>query len=158
MLHLYDEQIAIRGIQQFSLLGRTDSGSRAVADVQSQPYYEGLRALAGEIAQSKTKQAFRRFVDVNFGPQYDLPTLRFSKIARQPIADLATALANLSSAGFTFSDTDTQNDLRGLMELPELPDVVKTAIEPLADAGLGVVPAPPSIPRAALPEGSGLRG
>jgi hypothetical protein len=173
ILHLYDEQIAIRAIQQFSLLGRTESGSRAVGDVQAQPYYEGLRTIATDIAVTKTQQVFRRWVDVNFGEQYKLPTLRFSKLSPQSPAVLAQALANLSSAGFTFADRDLQNDVRSLFELPELPEPVQNAIDEIPpdaaaaiEAAGGVTPMAPSLPtgpavlRAAADqvprEGSGL--
>jgi len=151
LLRIYDEQIAIRGAAQFSVLGRTATGSRATADVQVQPYYEGLRSLAGQIAGDKMKQTFRQFVDVNFGENYELPKLTFSKLGRLPVDTIAQAAANLHAAGLTFDDRDTQNAIRDILELPDLPENLKPSIDALPDPlQQALTPMSPSVPLAAI--------
>lgn len=137
MLRLYDEQIAKAGLQQFSSLGTTERGSRAVGEVLADPYYMAVSVLANGIAQSRMRQPFRRFVDVNFGPQVRVPTLRVSKIQGRNVAVLARAMADLTSAGMSFTDRDTQNDVRDQLDLRHLPDEVAAAVAELPeDVGL----------------------
>lgn len=138
MLRYYDQQIAAAGLQQFSSLGTSETGSRAVGEVLAEPYYYAVQAILGEIAQKRMKHVFRRFVDVNFGARYPVPELAFSKVTGKNIAVLARALADLSSAGLTFTDPDTQNDVRDLLDLRHLPDEVQEAADQLpGDVGIG---------------------
>lgn len=127
LLRSYDEQIAKAGLQQFSSLGTTHTGSRAVGEVLADPYYLAVQSLAKWLAQARMKYVLRRLWDENFGTEVPIPTLKVSKIQGRNIAVLARAIADLSTAGFVFTDRDTQNDLRDQMDLrhlPELPDEV----------------------------------
>lgn len=131
LLQHYDAQIAMAGLQQFSSLGVTQTGSRAVGDVLSKPYYEACQAVANDIASARMKQVFRPWVDYNYGKQYDIPELVCSGIEADDLQTLATILADLSSAGFSFTDAETQNDIRRRIKLPALPEKVQAAIEKL---------------------------
>lgn len=125
LLRLYDEQIAQAAMQQFSSLGKTSSGNRALGEVLVEPFYQAVQAVAGQIATVLTRDVVRRFVDVNFGTDVDAPTLSASRIAVQNVATLTAAISDLNVAGFSFDDVETQNDIRSLLELRQLPDDFK---------------------------------
>lgn len=150
LLNFYNREIAVAGLQHFSVLGTSERGSRAVGDVLSDPYYLAVQAIAKTVALARQKQAVRRLYDRNFGPDVPVPQVVVSKIQGKNIAVLAQALADLASAGFTFTDRDTQNDVRDLVDLRHLPDAIagpaRDAIATLPDnvgiaEGTSIVPA-----------------
>lgn len=122
LLRLYCEQIAEAGLQQFSSLGTTASGNRAVGEVLVEPFYQACQAVAGQVAAVLTRDVVRPFVDVNFGVNVPTPTLAASRIAVQNISTLTQAVSDLHAAGLSFDDLETQNDLRGLLEMRALPE------------------------------------
>lgn len=136
-----DGQIAMSGLQQFSQLGTTDRGSRAVGESLSDPFYLAVQAVAGQIAESRMRQVVRRLWDLNFGAQVPIPQITASKIQGKNIAVLARSLADLTSAGLTFTDEDTQNDVRDILDLRHLPDAAAQAVQNLPD-GVGLMPTP----------------
>lgn len=140
LIHVYDEQIAAAAMQHFIVLGTTQTGSRAVGDALSEPYYMFLNSIADDIATATMKHVFRKWIDMNFGPEFDVPKLNVSKIASRNIAVLAAAIAALADAGFSFDDPDTQNDVRDIMDIRQLPEETQQAIEQVSsgDGGVGI--------------------
>lgn len=141
LIRLYDEQIATAGLQMFTRLGMTGQGSRAVGEVLSDPFYMGVQAVAKHVVAVRMKRAVRRFVDVNFGRDVSLPRLSVSKIQSKNVPVMARAIADLSAAGLTFTDPDTQNDIRDQLDLDHLPDGLAGLMEGLPPE-VGVTPAP----------------
>lgn len=146
-----DGQIAMTGLQQFSQLGTTERGSRAVGDVLVEPFYLAVQAVAKQMAHERMESVLRRLWDVNFGEH--IPTAEFavSKIQGRNIATLARALADLSTAGLTFTDRDTQDDVRDMLDLRHLPEEqrgpVGEALDQLPeDIGVTNVPSPNGMP------------
>jgi hypothetical protein len=141
MLRYYDSQISAAALAQAMGLAHTsETGSRALGEVQIEPLYMAIQSIADDLADARRKQVFRRWVDVNYGPEFDVPKLNPSKIQAQSLVTLARILADLTSAGFNFTDFETQNTLRRLAELPELPEELLTAIQAANEAGAGVEP------------------
>ena len=167
LVRVYNDEMQMSALQHFSALGRTGSGSRAVGDIQVEPFYLAAQALADQIAMQKMRLAFRRFVDLNFGAQFPVPRLNVQKIQARNVATLSAAIQELAAAGMDFTDRDTQNDLRDVLDLRHLPEELVETIQTLPD-GVGVqatpnttVPppqraVPPQIAAAAR-EGDGLR-
>lgn len=147
LLRFYDEQIATGGLQQFSKLGTTATGSRAVGEVLVDPFYQAVTAYGEYIRTQRQKLALRYFVTKNFGEEFRTPNLRVGKIQQRNVFLLAQAVEMLGAAGLSFTDRDTQNDLRDILDLRHLPDEAAAAIDALPDeVGL-------DLPR---PEGAGL--
>jgi len=144
LLQHYDQQIAAAGIQQFSSLGTTDTGSRAVGQVLQEPYFMALSAIAGMVAQTRMRRVFRRVIDVNFGRDVAVPELTVRKITGKNISLLAQIIADLSTAGLSFADVATQNDLRDSLDLRHLPVDVQRTIDGLPDDVS--VETPPKLP------------
>lgn len=136
-----DGQIAMAGLQQFSQLGTSERGSRAVGETLSDPYYMAVQAIAKQIAESRMRFVLRRLFDRNFPVGTPIPSVSASKIQGKNIALLARALADLSSAGLTFSDRETQDDVRDILDLRHLPEETQDALGALPDT-VGLQPAP----------------
>jgi hypothetical protein len=135
LLRWYSEQIAVASLQQFSSLGGSQHGSRAVGDVLVEPFTRACETIAKQIAQAKHRGAIRRFVDQNFGTQVPAPRLTASKIQMRGLDVLASAISDLSAAGLEFTDLDTQNDIRSELSLPQLEKLPPQV--GVAPAGLG---------------------
>jgi hypothetical protein len=141
LLRWYSGQIAAAAVQQFSELGNTGQGNRALGETLVDPFFLAVQAVARQIARDRMRQVIRRFVDVNFGVEYDVPQLTVSKIQARNIALLSQAIGSLSAAGLNFTDRETQDDLRDVLDLRHLPENV------------GIERTPPAVPR----EGDGLQ-
>lgn len=141
LIHVYDEQIASAALQHFIVLGRV-SGPRALGDALAEPYYMFLQSLADDMAEATMKHVFRKWVNMNFGPEYEVPKLAASKLQARNVAILAAALAALADAGFSFTDPDTQNDIRDILDLRKLPDATYDAMKKVleGDPGVGIEP------------------
>lgn len=146
LLSFYTDQIYEAGILQFARQGFGQTGARATSDTQIDPYFLAVQELADYVRRERARQAIRRFVEVNFGQEMAdtrTPMLTVSKVQARSVATIASAMAQLATAGFSFSDRGSQNDVRELMGLEQLPDVAETSgITPeqldaaLRDAGL----------------------
>ncbi|MDQ5822051.1 MAG: hypothetical protein M3540_11480 [Actinomycetota bacterium] len=112
------EQISEAGMQQFKDLGRTDSGSRATAQVQVDPYFLGVESLANYLKRERSRQLLRQFVEVNFGveaAQTRMPVLTVTKIQARSVDAISRAISYLDQAGLHFTDRGAYNDIRELL-------------------------------------------
>lgn len=124
ILRFFNEEIAQAGMQNFMRLGTTASGSRALGEVLIGPFYLALESFAAEIAETYQHYVMRRLVDINFGERVETPQLRVSKLRADDLETMAKVLPDLTAAGLSFTDHDTQNALRERLRLPMLPDDV----------------------------------
>ena len=125
LLKWCSEQESEAGLQQFTKLGMTDTGSRAVGDVQVEPFYLAVQVLASSIARERTRQVIREIVLQNFGRQASeryCPTLTVSKVQARNIDTISRAMALLSPLGFVFTDAQAQEDIRELLGFGQLPN------------------------------------
>lgn len=151
LLRIYNEMIAEAALQQFSKLGTTATGARAVGEILIDPFYQAVATYAGFIAGRRQRDAIRKFVDINFGEQYEAPKIRVGKIQSKNVLVLSQAIEFLASAGMTFTDRETQNDVRDLLDLRHLPETVQQAVNDLPD-DVGIQKeGDPVIPPDALP-------
>lgn len=154
LLEHYDKLIMLSGLAQFSQLGNTAHGSRAVGEVLADPFYQALQTLAGAIAETITRQVIARWVRVNFG-DVDVPKIEVANIQHRNIPVLFNALAAASTAGLSFADVETINVLRAILGLPEIlaPTVPEGGVAATAlDRGPGGTP--PTNGNGARPPGS----
>lgn len=142
LLRHYDQQISYAALTMFSSLGVTETGSRAVGEVLEDPYLLALEATADTLKEVRSRGAVRQFVTHNFGPDTPTPKLLCKNIGKVDVAKIVQAIAALSGAGFNFTDTDTQNDLRGMLDLRELSTDDVEAIEAAREAGFQIEETP----------------
>jgi hypothetical protein len=132
--------------QQFTKLGMTDTGSRAVGEVQIDPFFLAVQSLAKYVRLERSRQVIRRLVEVNFGAEAadrSVPNLTVSKIQRRNLQILAEVIAQLEPLGFRLTERDDQDDVREELGFGKLPDdLASRGIDPdrlkqiLASAGL----------------------
>jgi hypothetical protein len=147
LIRLYDEQIFTAAMQHFMVLGRTSGGNRALGEALGEPFYLAAQALADDVVAEIRRTAVRRFVDRNFGPDVDLPRISASGIQTHDLGILATAIYDFAQAGLSFTDRDTQNDIRELLHLRELPEDLAQQLDLLPGAaGVAGPPPPPGTP------------
>lgn len=130
LIRLCAEQIFEAGMLQFARQGMGQTGARASAETQAEPYYIAVTALARELARERRRQELRAFVKVNFGePAADrwTPKLTVSRIQPRNVQVMSDAINLLSTAGFSFTDRDTQDDVRDLLGLTRLPNDLEQA-------------------------------
>lgn len=156
LLRFYCEQIADSALEFFVNLASSQTGSRATGDVLVEPFYEAVDGLATQLAATYRKHLLREFVTFNFGEQVEVPKIVASGIGQRDVATLCQALYDASNAGLDFKDVDTQNAIRELLELPDLPDDYEPAgpaegSAPLLVGGVDPATGRPMLPPAAPP-------
>lgn len=125
LLKWFCDQIAEAGMQQFARQGMGETGARATAEVQVDPYFLAVQALANNIRRERSRQLIRTLVRVNFGEEAaerQVPNLTVSKIQARNVSVVASAIGILAGVGFTFTDREAQDDIREMLGLTALPD------------------------------------
>lgn len=123
LLRFFSEQIAEAGMQQFTRQGLGQTGARATAEVQSDPFFLAVESIAEYVRMARSRQVIRKLVEVNFGQEAAekrTPILTVSKIQARNVEVIAQAIYYLSQAGFKFTDRDANDDIRDMLGLPEL--------------------------------------
>ncbi len=176
LLQWCSNQIAEAGLQHFTRQGLGQTGARATAETQADPFYLAAGALAEDLARERARQVIRKLVAVNFGEdaaEYRTPRLTVSKIRARNIETISKAIAMLEPAGFTFADRGTQDDVRDLLGFTQLPEELEehgisraSLLAALKSAGLdqeqlaaavAALPADVGVKRNTVPkEGAGL--
>lgn len=174
LLRYFTEQETEAGLAHFSRLGTTESGSRAVGEVQIDPFYLAVQAVASEVARERERQVFRQFVTVNFGQEAAevfTPRLVVSRVQARNVEVVSRALAFLAPMGFTLT-IDDENDLREMLGLGRIAEAADAAgipreamIAAMREAGLDAatlaaimegLPDGMGVARNRVPEGAGL--
>jgi hypothetical protein len=126
---------------QFARQGFGDTGARATAETQIDPYFLAVSELADYVRRERARQVIRDFVVVNWGQENAdtrMPLLTVSKVKARSLLVTAQAISLLDAAGFTLNDRDVQNDVREELGFGQLPEAAeKSGITPQAlDAAL----------------------
>lgn len=125
LLKWFCDQIAEAGLQQFTRQGMGETGARATAEVQVDPFFLAVQAIANTIRRERSRQVIRELVRVNFGEdaaQNRMPVLSVSKIQARNVQVISNAISVLGAVGFSFTDREAQDDIRELLGLTKLPD------------------------------------
>ena len=125
LLRWFSGQEAEAGLAHFSQLGNTETGSRAVAEVQIDPFFLAIQALANYHRRERRRQLFRAFVTVNFGKEASdryTPKLTVSRIQAHSLSTIVGAITDLSPLGFQLTTRDVQDDVRELLGFSKLPN------------------------------------
>lgn len=125
LLRWYSAQEAEAGMQQFTELGETATGSRATAAVQVDPFFLAVQTLANYYRRERSRQVIRKIVEVNFGRQAVedfMPQLVVSKVQARNVEVISRAIADLAPLGFRLTEREDQDDVRELIGFGKLPD------------------------------------
>lgn len=143
----FDHQMQMSALAPFMGLGSNGSaGSRAVGEVQYKPYILQEEAIAREFQNAVQEQWLRQFCDLNFSDMPNgYPQLTHSSISDDNVAELGEYVSKLSSASALTMNFDTENHLRKIGGLPELPEADKAAYEVNRQKPSAVVPVDPTL-------------
>ena len=116
-IRYHDEELAARFLAQFTKLGTTQTGSRAVGDTLSELFYLGQTSVAKEYQDTTNEHVIEDLVDINWGIDENAPLLKFSTDAdkHMAIADLCMAI----DKGAVTADSDLEDYVRAEYNLPE---------------------------------------
>lgn len=123
-IQYHDRQIVRAILAQFlELGGGSESGSRALSEDHSRLFILSLEAVAKQIQSAVQDQLIKQLCDLNFSNLPNgYPTLTVSKISDDNVLTLAQSLNQLASAGMITPNVDTENYIRDIMNLPEIPE------------------------------------
>ena len=128
----HNRMIALTGLAQFLNLGADRVGSYALSKTHGQFFLLALKATARYITDVMESVAFRKLVDLNWGPDAPVPDLEFQMVQLDAI-EIATALSNLVNGQLLLPTKDIRQTIREWMNLPLEDEDVEPEAEPPED-------------------------
>lgn len=104
---------------RFMDLGQRETGARATAEIQDDPFYLGLVAVANHVAETWNRGPIKRLIDANFPNVDKYPSLVPNRIAPEDIPIIASAAAAYAGVGFLTPDFSTEQHIRTLLDFPD---------------------------------------
>jgi hypothetical protein len=124
-LNYHTQKIAAAFIAEFMRLGHGQTGARATAQVQADPFLMSIEAIAG-IIEAQLRRIVAMLVAFNFKGAKNMPKLRMSLVDATNLSQLADYVQKLSAVGALFPDQRLENFLRARADLPPAdPSAVK---------------------------------
>lgn len=141
-LKYHSDKIAAAVIAEFIRLGQTNVGARATADVQQEPFYAGVEALAGVVESELNGQLIPRIVALNWPGANGAPTLSMELADSTSLTELKDFVAGLVQQGVLVPDHPLEDFLRDRGDLPPADAQARKAHDDRA----ATVPTPPGQP------------
>jgi hypothetical protein len=118
-LEYHSDKIAAAVVAEFMRLGQGGSpgGSRAVGEVQQDPFYAGVEALAG-VVEAELNELIGRLVAYNFDDADGAPTLSMEKADATSLVELKDYVAGLIEKQALVPDEPLEDFLRDRGDLP----------------------------------------
>jgi hypothetical protein len=116
----YDGAMARNVLAEFMRLGHEQTGARATADVQQNPYQQATEAYAEYIADVISEQVIKPLVGWNYSTT-SYPRLTAAALHAKSLDTITAALTGLAAPGFVQADDRMEDWLRELMNAPERP-------------------------------------
>lgn len=115
-----DEMIATSVLAMALVLGRTESGSRALAEPLLDLFMVALQSVANMVASGVNEQLIKPWLMWNYPNGAEIEaTMEWSNLQLQNIGFISEALSKLGSTGFVRPGAQTEKTLRDWMRLPE---------------------------------------
>ena len=124
LIQAFNHEISSAMLMNFMLLGTTDRGARAVAESLIEPYYLSLKAVANFISEVVNKYLIPKLVEPNFDVK-NYPKLGFSRLQANNLVDLSRSISELITSGAIKPDSDLEDTIRALYELPDVNEDAK---------------------------------
>jgi hypothetical protein len=126
----HDLKIARNVLAQFINLGSNETGSYALADVQTKTFMQCEEGVATYIASVLNTDAIPELVDYNYDGVSIYPTVEFEPLADTDVKDVSLAIQNMAS--FISNDPGFEDYVRKLVGAPSAPKDVVVATNPTA--------------------------
>jgi uncharacterized protein DUF935 len=129
----HNEQITLAALAAFLNMGRTQTGSRSLGQVQNKFFLLALQNIADYVAQRITDNTIRRWVYYNYGLDAPVPQLKVANVQSRSFEDVMDYLQKLALAGVVVSDRGLRDKVRMELGMPS-----ETKIDVVAAKGESV--------------------
>ncbi len=116
----YNMQIALTALTDFLLLGHEKVGSFALSSDKTNLFSVALGTWLDMIAAVFNRHAIPRLWELNGLDMDAIPTLRHGDLETTDPEVMSAFVERLTKAGLDFTDIETQNFLRRIVEFPEV--------------------------------------
>lgn len=117
-LNYHTNKIAAAFISEFMRLGHGESGARATAQVQADPFQMSIEALVTVIEQELQDSLVIPFCAYNFADLKNPPRLRMSLVDQTSLSQLADFVLKLTQVGALLPDQELEEFLRARADMP----------------------------------------
>lgn len=117
-LEYHTLKIAAAFIAEFMRLGHGQTGARATAQVQMDPFMASIEALTTVLEQELNAELVKPLIAYNFPDAKGLPKLQMSLVDSTSLAQLADFVQKLIQVGALMPDQELENFLRARADLP----------------------------------------
>lgn len=132
----YNSDILNTMLAGFVQFGQTPTGSRSLHMSATQIFSLAIGAFMDSVAAVMNRIAIPRLMRLNKMDLKSAPKLVAGEIGVRDLEELSTFCQQLSMAGLTFFDKPTQNYIRKIARLPQLPDDDEDNKPPVPDASV----------------------
>ena len=116
----YNMQIAMTALTDFLLLGHEKVGSFALSSDKTNLFSVALGTWLDMIAAVFNRHAIPRLWELNGLDMETIPELKHGDLEKADPEVMAKFVETLSKAGLDFTDIETQNNIRRLVDFPEI--------------------------------------
>lgn len=117
-LAYHTNKIAAAFISEFMRLGHGQTGARATAQVQADPFLMSVEALTALVEQALNEQLVKPLVAHNFADAVNPPRLQMSLVDSTSLTQLADYVMKLTQIGALLPDQELEDFLRARADLP----------------------------------------
>ncbi len=125
----HSNSILISILATFLGLGTNDTGSMALSRDQSSFFLKHVEDKCSYFAEQITEQVIRRLVYINFGPEAEIPKLKFAPLGDIDFGQMATTLKTLNDSALIEATPRLKQFVARVFKLPEITDDEKEALE-----------------------------
>jgi hypothetical protein len=127
-LEYHTQKIAAAFISEFLRLGHGQSGARATAQVQAEPFQMSVESLTTIIERRIERGIVKPLIAYNFKDETEIPYLKMSQVDSTSLTQLADYILKLVQVGALIPDQKLEEFLRERADLPPAdPEVAKGA-------------------------------
>jgi predicted ABC-type ATPase len=116
-IELFRDQISAAVVAEFMRLGQKEVGARATADVQQDPFYAGVEAIAG-VFEEQLNRLIGQLIAFNFDDADGAPKLSMEKADSTSLVELKEFVSGLVEKGVMVPDEPLEDFLRDKADLP----------------------------------------
>lgn len=124
----HNNMILMSVLASFLGLGQDGVGSLALSKDLSSFFLKHVEDKACYFAEQITEQVIKKMVMLNFGPDADIPELKFNPLGDIDFKEMSEVLLNLVNAGLIRNDTKLTQFTHEMFKLPEISDADVDAI------------------------------
>lgn len=125
----HGNSILISTLATFLSLGTNDTGSLALSRDQSSFYLKHVEDKCAYFAEQMTEQVIRRLVYVNFGPNAEVPKLKFAPLGDIDFTAMSGTLKTLIEASLIDPSPKMKQFVSKVFKLPEVTDDEREQME-----------------------------